>query len=131
MYIGVQTPLEADECVRLLSKGHLDMKVGSSERVDAVFRLGQAGLRVEHRPAPPRALPDLPGQQYFQVAGDQSQPEWQNVQRSLSLALRVNEHRVVGNIQGERVLTIRTGNQTVPVQFTLYAMPAEIRGGKE
>jgi len=39
--------------------------------------------------------------------------------------LRVNEHRVVGNIQGERALTIRAGGQTVPVQFTLYAVPPQ------
>lgn len=125
LYIGVQSPLTADECVKLLSKGQLDMKVGSSERVDAVFRLGQAGLRFEHQPAAPRVLPDVPGQTYFQISQDPAQVEWQNVQRSLALALRVNEHRVVGNIQGERVLTIRTGNQTVPVQFTLYAVPRQ------
>lgn len=123
LFIGVQSPLPADDCVRLLSKGQLDMKVGSSERVDMVFRLGQAGLRFEYRPAAPRVLPEQPGQIYFQLSGDSAQVEWQNVQRSLSLALRVNEHRVVGNIQGEQVLNIRTGTDTVPVRFTLYAVP--------
>jgi type VI secretion system protein ImpJ len=124
LFIGVQSPLTAEECVKLLSRGQLDMKVGSSDRVDAVFRLGQAGLVFDHRPSPPRVLPDLPGQTYFQIAGEATHAEWQAVQRSLTLALRVNEHRVVGNIQGEKALTIRTGGgQTVPVQFTLYAVP--------
>ncbi len=123
MFIGVQTPLEAEECVRLLSRGQLDMKVGSSDRVDTVFRMGQAGLRFDHCPVVPRVLPEMTGQTYFQVSRDAQQMEWQNVQRSLTLALRLNENRVVGNIQGERSLTIRTGSQTVPMQFTLYVVP--------
>src|SRR5262249_21954724 len=35
MYIGVQSPLDGEDLVRLLTKpGQLDMKVGSSDRVD-------------------------------------------------------------------------------------------------
>src|SRR5208282_4960024 len=34
MFIGVQSALDAEECIRLLTKpGQLDMKIGSSERV--------------------------------------------------------------------------------------------------
>ena len=55
MYIGVQSPLDADECIRLLTKpGQLDMKVGSSDRVDTIFRMGLAGLRFAHSQNPPR-----------------------------------------------------------------------------
>ena len=125
MFIGVQSPLEPEECVRLLSRGQLDMKVGSSERVDTLFRLGQAGLRFDHKPVVPRVLPEVAGQTYFQVSRDAQQAEWQNVQRSLTLALRLNENRIVGNIQGQRTLTIRAGNQTVPMQFTLYLVPEQ------
>ena len=54
IYIGVQSTLEPDECVRLLTKpGQLDMKVGSSERVDTIFRMGLAGLQFDHSPRPP------------------------------------------------------------------------------
>ena len=50
MYIGVQSPLSVDDCVKLLTKsGQLDMKIGSSDRVDEIFRLGQAGLKFAHR----------------------------------------------------------------------------------
>ncbi len=124
-YIGVESPLETEECVRLLTKpGQLDMKVGSSDRVDTIFRLGQAGLRFTHTPQRPAALPQRPGLIYFQVARESQQAEWLNVQRSLSLAVRLNEPRVAGNIQGQRHLTIHTGGgQTATLAFTLFVVP--------
>ncbi|MBV9122956.1 MAG: type VI secretion system baseplate subunit TssK, partial [Planctomycetes bacterium] len=69
MYVGVQSPLNSEECIRLLTKpGQLDMKIGSSDRVDKIFQLGQAGLRVVYQPLPPRALPSMPGLIFFQVS---------------------------------------------------------------
>src|SRR5207244_9394696 len=52
MFVGVQTTLGAEDCIRLLTRsGHqgLDMKIGSSERVDEIYRLGEAGLKFAHR----------------------------------------------------------------------------------
>src|SRR4051794_8974505 len=123
MFIGVRCSLDPDECIRLLTKaGQLDMKVGSSERVDAIFRLGQAGLQFTHTPRPPRALPALTNLIYFQVNRESDPVEWQNVQRSLTLAIRMNENLVAGNIQGQRVLTIRADGQSTTLQFTLYVV---------
>src|SRR5262249_39078088 len=116
-------PLSADECLRLLRPGQLDMKVGSSERVDAIFRMGQAGLRFTPMPTPPRVLPALPGQSYLQVTRDGAGGEWANVQKSLSLAIRMNENMIAGNIQGQRVLMVKTGATTTTLQFTLYVVP--------
>ena len=56
------------------------------------------------------------------------QEEWQNVQRSLTLATRLNEHLIAGNIQGQRVLTIKTGGTSTTMQFTLYVVPQEKKG---
>jgi len=126
MFVGVQSPLSAEECNRLLTKpGQLDMKIGSSDRVDDIFRLGQAGLKFTYNPRPPRALPSLPGLIYFQVSRESQQEEWQNVQKSLTLAIRLNEGRIAGSIQGQRILTIKTGGQNTTLQFTLYVMPQE------
>ena len=112
MLLGVQTPLSSEECNKLLTKpGQLDMKIGSSDRVDDIFRLGQAGLKFAYNPRPPRALPSLPGLSYFQVSRESQAEEWQNVQKSLTLAIRLNENRIAGNIQGQRILTIKTGGQ--------------------
>lgn len=127
LYLGVDSPLETDECVRLLTKpGGLDMKVGSSERVDQLFRLGQAGLKFAHTPQRPAALPQRPGLIYFQIGRESGQAEWVNVQKSLSLALRLNETRIAGKIQDQRRLTItnpgrEAGGQTT-LQFTLFAV---------
>jgi type VI secretion system protein ImpJ len=123
LYLGVRSPLDRDECVSLLTKtGQLDMKIGSSDRVDTIYRQGAAGLRFTHNPQPPRALPMPPGQVHFQVLREASDAEWQQVRRSLTLAIRLNENLIAGNIEGQRALTIRHGGQTVPLQFTLYVL---------
>ncbi len=126
MYIGVLSPLEVDECIAMLTRaGRLDMKIGSSERADTIFRLGQAGLRFSYDPHPPRALPTTPGLIFFQIDRESSLVEWQNVQRSLTLAFRLNENLITGNIQGQRVLTIKTGGQGATMQFTLYVVSSD------
>jgi type VI secretion system protein ImpJ len=123
MFIGVQSPLDVDDCIRLLTRpGELDMKVGSSDRVDTIFRMGLAGLKFAYCPRPPRALPSLPGLIYFQVNRESSEAEWAQVHKSLTLAIRLNENLIAGNIQGQRVLTIKTGGQTSTLQFTLYVV---------
>lgn len=123
LFIGVESPLEVEECVRLLTKpGQLDMKVGAGDRVDQIFRMGQAGLKFTHTPQRPAALPTRPGLIYFRIDRGSSQVEWLNVQKSLSLALRLNETRVAGSIQGQRRLTIRTGEQTTTLTFTLFVV---------
>jgi type VI secretion system protein ImpJ len=126
MYVGVQGRLSPEECVRLLTRsGQLDMKIGSSERVNEIFRLGEMGLRFTHTPIPPRALPKTTGLVYFQILRESNPQEWQRVQKTLALAIRLNENLIVGNIQGQRVLTIRSGGQTTTMQFTLYVVPQE------
>ncbi len=128
MYLGVRSPLPGAQCVELLTKaGSLDMKIGSSDRVDTVYRKGEAGLRFTHVTHPPRALPLPQGQVYFQLLRESKNPDWQQVQKSLTLAIRVNENLIAGNIQGQRVLTIRHGGQTVPLQFTLYVVPQQAK----
>jgi type VI secretion system protein ImpJ len=122
MYVGVQSALGAEECIRVLGPKGIDMKIGSSDRVDDLFRLGQRGLIFTHAPLPPRALPSAQGLTYFQVSRDSQQEEWQAVQRSLTLAIRLNERRVDGNIQGQQILKVNTGTQTTTMQFTLYVV---------
>ncbi|QDU95152.1 type VI secretion system baseplate subunit TssK [Lignipirellula cremea] len=118
IFLGVQSPQSAEDCNRLLTRG-LDMKIGSSDRVDEIFRQGRAGLRFSYCSHPPRSLPSLPGLTYFQIERE-ANTEWDQVERSLSLAVRLNENLIVSNIQGQRALTIRVGGQTTSLQFTLY-----------
>jgi type VI secretion system protein ImpJ len=124
MFVGVHSPLKAEECVRLLTqKGQLDMKIGSSTHVDEIFLRGLKGLEFTHASLPPDALPAEPGLIYFQVNRQSQREEWHNVQQSLTLAIRLNPRFIAGNIQGERRLAIQTGSRTVPMQFTLYLVP--------
>jgi type VI secretion system protein ImpJ len=124
MFIGMHSPLSTDVAVRLMTvPGQFDMKIGSSSRVDAIFRLGRAGLKFEYQPIPPRTLPAQPGLIYFQIRRDTRDEEWQNVQRSLTLALRFNENFVEGGIQGQRTLKMKVGTASAPIQFTLYLVP--------
>jgi type VI secretion system protein ImpJ len=127
VYLGVNTSLSAEDCIRLLTKaGQLDMKVGSADRVDSLYRHGLAGLSIAHAPQVPRALPFRPGLHYFRVNRDSRQGEWANVERSLTLAIRLNETRVLGNIDGQGTLTIQANpGQTATLQFILYVVPAQ------
>jgi type VI secretion system protein ImpJ len=124
MYLGVATPLSADDCVGLLTRpGQLDMKVGSAERVDALYRNGMAGLRFVHAPQVPQALPVRPGLHYFRIDRDSQPAEWAHVERSLTLAVRLNETRVLSGIHGQKTLAIRTSSgQTAALQFVLYVV---------
>jgi type VI secretion system protein ImpJ len=124
MFVGVQSPLPAEHCVSLLTTpGQLDMKIGSSDRVDQIFKEGLAGLRFTHTPQPPRALPTA--RVYFQINREAQPAEWQKVRDSLTLAIRLNEHRIAGSIQGEKKLTIRHAGQTTTMQFTLFVVRPE------
>jgi len=124
MFLGVRSSLSNEECIRMLTRPEkLGMKIGSSDRVDTIFTRGQEGLRFSPCPRPPRDLPSAPNLTYFDMVRDPNSPEWQNIQRSLSVAIRLREGDIIGNIQGQRELTIRAGGQTTSMQFTLYVVP--------
>jgi type VI secretion system protein ImpJ len=122
MFIGVQTTVTADECVRLMRPGALEMKIGSSERVETIYRMGDFGLQFTHSQSPPQSLPRTEGLTYFQVARDAEEIEWQYVERSLTLAIRLNEDLIIGSIDREQVLSLRYGNLETTIQFTLYVL---------
>ena len=125
MFLGVRSNVPADECVRMLTRPErLGMKIGSSDRVDTIFTRGQEGLRFTPSSRPPRDLPSAPNLVYFEVSRESATGEWAYVQKSLSLAIRIQERDVVGSIQDQRELTIRTGGQTTTFTFTLYMVPA-------
>src|SRR5262249_41895755 len=124
MYVGVKSPLPVEESVKMLTTGQLDMKIGSAGEGDKIFERGSQGLRFTYTAAPPRALPAMQGLAYFQVSRDSA--EWQNVRSSLSCAIRLKESLIVGNIQGQRVLNIKTAaGPTTTMEFTLYVVKVD------
>ena len=129
MFVGVQSPLPQANVVRLITKtGQLDMKIGSAGRVDEIFVKGQKGLDFTPEPHPPRMLPARGDLTYFQVNRDSQKSEWAEVQKSLTLAIRLNQNRIAvsaqGDIQGQRSLTIKQATgPTTTMQFVLFLVP--------
>lgn len=124
LYIGVFSPLEADQCVELIRQ--LDMKVGSTDRVETIYRMGDVGLKFSHVPERqlPSALPKDKGLTYFQINREMQQNEWQTVEKSLALAIRFNENKIVGNIDRQEVVTLRLSAE-MPFRFKLYVLGAQ------
>jgi type VI secretion system protein ImpJ len=128
MFLGVRAGVTGEECLKMLTRPErLGMKIGSSDRVDTIFTKGQEGLRFTPAPRPPRDLPSPaagpPSMTYFEVSRDSATNEWAHVVKAKTLAIRVQEQDVVGSIDGQRTLTIRTGGQTNTFTFTLYLVP--------
>jgi type VI secretion system protein ImpJ len=124
LYIGVTSPLDATQCAEVLGRGKkIDMKVGSPDRIESLYRLGEAGLQFAMVPEReiPSALPRDPGRTYFQINRGQQQSEWQSVERALALAVRFNENLVVGGIDGLETVTIRLPPE-MPFRFRLYVL---------
>lgn len=124
LFVGVESSLPPQQIDRLLTRG-LDMKIGSSDKVVELYRLGQAGLKFNYASHPPRALPALPGVSYFEIDRESQPTQWEQVKHSLTLAIRLNENLIVSDIEGQRRLTIRVDGQSTTLQFTLYVVPNE------
>ena len=60
---------------------------------------------------------------YFEVSRESSSNEWAQVQKMKTLAVRIQERDVIGSIDGNRELTIKTGAQSTTFAFTLYLIP--------
>ncbi len=124
MFVGVEHgSLPANKCISLLTEaGQLNMKIGSSSRVDKLVELRLPGLRFTHRPHPPRALLERPGLTYFEVDRDAQPAEWQFVRNEYRLAIRLNERRIAGSIQGQQTVNIIGEGQNIPLSFALYVV---------
>ena len=119
-YMGVESPLSMNEISNLLTL-RLNTKLGSSELVEGIYSSGKGGVKARPEAAPPRVFPGS-GWTYWKL--DRTSEAWQAVERSQSLGIRFNERQVVGGIDGEDKVQIRTDQgQLVPLAFALFAIP--------
>jgi type VI secretion system protein ImpJ len=121
MFVGVETALNVDQCVRLLSSPDwLDMKIASAAQVDKIFDRAMLGLNFVHNPRPSVVLPVQAGLIYFQVDPHSQPAVWQDVKKESTLALRVG--RIVKNPkEASNELTFNAGGgQTAAMKFALY-----------
>jgi type VI secretion system protein ImpJ len=118
--MGVESRLSFNEVDRLLTD-RLDLKVGSSDVVENIYRGGKGGVKARPEASPPR---DFPGSGWTYWKLDRGSEAWQAVEKTLNLGIRFNEKQVVGGIDGEQTIQIRTDQgQLVSLSFALYAMP--------
>jgi hypothetical protein len=125
LFIAVERPPDRDKEPELLMR-LLDMKVGSSDRIDTIFNVGEMGLKFAHIPEPwlPPALRKVKGVWFFRINREQQQKEWQFVERSRTLAIRFNENLVVGKIDRQEVITLRLASGMVQFKLILYVFGA-------
>lgn len=119
-YMGVESKLSFNDIDRLLND-RLDLKVGSSDVVENIYRGGKGGVKLRPEAQPPR---DFPGAGWTYWKMDRGSEAWQAVEKTLSIGIRFNEKQVVGGIDGEQTIQIRNEqNQLVALSFALYALP--------
>jgi hypothetical protein len=106
----------------LTRAGILDARMGSADRVNRALPTGKRGLECVAVSKPPRELPTVPGLVYFQIARGSSPEEWQYLQKSLRLAIWVNENRIAGPIEGQRTLRIRLPQFEISLEFNLFVI---------
>lgn len=118
-YMGVESVLSFNEIDKLLTD-RLDLKVGSSDTVENIYRGGKGGVKARPEASPPR---DFPGTNWTYWKLDRGSEAWQAVEKTLNLAIRFNEKQVVGGIDGEQTIQIRTDDgKLIALSFALFSM---------
>ena len=124
-FIGVESKLGFDAVVSLLQgqgQGQLNMKVGSSREVDHIFARARGGVGITPEREPPRALP---GKTWAYWRLNRDSVAWNDVDATLTLAIRFNDRQIEGKIDGEQSIRIRTDKgQEALMSFALFAIPA-------
>lgn len=125
MFIGVQGSVSPEQLIlNLTQPGFLDLKVASSPRVDMVFRSGRAGLKLIPISKPPIILPSRFA--YFKILTESSNEEWIEVCKTLSIAFRINEKRISGPIQDQKIIKIQSATEEISMNFTLFMVPEKV-----
>jgi type VI secretion system protein ImpJ len=118
LFLGVETELGDDDCEQLLRS--MDMKLGSTSRVEQIFKQALRGLKLAPTARPPRALPAGSGIVYYQIERDQV--FWRDVADTCSMAIRMNVARAA--FQSDRMLSVALpkSSKTTNLQFALFVI---------
>jgi type VI secretion system protein ImpJ len=118
LFLGVETELGDEECEQLLRS--VDMKLGSSQQVEQIFKRGLRGLRLVPIVRPPKALPAGGGTVYYQIERDQV--FWREVAETYSMAIQMKLTHAT--FQSDRILsvTLPRSNAMTNLQFALFVI---------
>jgi len=120
-YIGVESTLRTGRVTELLTNARLmDMKAGSSEEVDSIYRFARRGVRFVPVGEAPRSFPRQ-NWHFFRVDRDDA---WTSVERSLNFGIRFNERMVVQQVSGENKIDINDTetNGLATLAFSLFVI---------
>jgi type VI secretion system protein ImpJ len=124
-YVGVLRGQMSEEvCHRLLTgDSHLDWKLGSTEEVDRLFRMGVPGLELFPVDRPPRALPARSGWLYYRIGTEN--PAWRSVQATQSMGIRLRDSSILNpdELAGRRRVEVAYESQVGSLEFALFAIP--------
>ena len=124
-YVGIfRGDLTEQECRDLLTgNNNLDWKLGSSEDVERLFRLGVPGLQLLPTDRPPRALPARIGWTYYRIGTEN--PAFKAVQLSQSLAIRLRDSSIANGstLMGQRRVEVACGERPGALEFAVFAVP--------
>lgn len=125
-YVGVESEL-SDQAVDRLLMTELDLKIASSNEVNAIFRDALQGIPLLLESQPPRDFPRANGAQrwsYWRV--DRQSFRWEVVEKKTrDLGIRLNQAQVEGNLAGEQPVRIRQPDgRLIELTFALYAISA-------
>lgn len=122
-YIGVESRLNSSEVERLLSEHKLDMKVGSADEVDTIYRYARTGAKLSRVADAPRDFPQT-SWTYWRI--DRSSDAWLDVEKTLNLGIRFNDRQVEGEIDGQHRIEIFNADDRdlIELGFALFAMPS-------
>jgi type VI secretion system protein ImpJ len=118
LFLGIETELSDEDCEQLLRS--MDMKLGSTSRVEQIFKQALRGLKLVPIVRPPRALPAGAGTVYYQIERDQV--FWRDVADTCSMAIRMNLAKAV--FQSDRILSVvpAKSTKTTNLQFALFVV---------
>lgn len=120
-YLGVDSTLGFDRIVSLMIGGHLDMKVGSTRRVDQIFRNAWEGVELIAEREAPRVLPGKTWT-YWRVKQDST--AWKDVEETLNLGVRIPDRQIRGRIEGlEQIRVVADNGQETEISLALFAIP--------
>jgi type VI secretion system protein ImpJ len=125
-YVGVtHENVSEKECTALLSS--IDWKLGSANRVEALFKYRAEGLKLVPLGRPPRPLPMYGNWLYFEVT--QQGDAWKDVRLEQTLAMRFKDEIVLNRdtLEGQRslVLNDKEKGRKATLQFALFAVPTK------
>ena len=123
LFLGVETDMEHDACVKLLLstkevKSLLDIKMGSAEQIQQIFKQALRGLKLEPITIPPRDLLQVKGVVFFEV---EQNVFWRNVSETGTLAVMLSPKHAPLTDDGSVTVTL-PGSRNKTLKFALFVI---------